>query len=95
MRITEAGEANCGCSLEGLISIGGLLNLLLPWAVLGDDRSILKSGRSPHRSPFSLLSGPTHPPYLLRVNPPPQPQCSSPVSLPPSNEILDERPSQD
>ena len=39
---------------------------------------------SPHRFPFDLLSNPIHPPYLLRANLPPQPQCSSPVSLPPS-----------
>ena len=40
--------------------------------------------RSPHRSPFDLLSNPIHPPYLLRAKPPPQLQCSSLVSLLPS-----------
>jgi len=39
--------------------------------------------RSPHRSPFDLLSNTIHPPHLLRAKPP-QPQCSSPVSLLPS-----------
>jgi len=50
----------------------------------GDNWSIFKKRRFPHHPPFDLLSNPIHPPHLLRENPPLQPQCSSPVFLPPS-----------